>query len=69
MTFAQSYLKGMTLEWFELDLLDPGSPAQCPRWMDSWVNFVTKLQKTFGPHDPVTDVEHQLKHLIMRDSH
>ena len=68
-TFAQSYLKGMTLEWFELDLLDPGSPAQRPRWMDSWIDFIAELQKTFGPHDPVADVEHQLKHLVMKDNH
>ena len=68
-TFAQSYLKGMTLEWFELDLLDPGSPAQRPRWMDSWIDFITELQKTFGAHDPVADAEHQLEHLVMKDSH
>ena len=68
-TFTQSYLKGMTLEWFELDLLDPGAPAQWPRWMDSWVHFVAELQKTFSPHDPVADAEHQLKHLTMRDNH
>ena len=68
-TFAQSYLKGMTLEWFEPDLLDPSSLAQCPHWMDSWINFVAELQKTFGPHNPVTDAEHQLEHLVMRDSH
>ena len=59
----------MTLEWFKPDLLDPGSPAQRPHWMDSWINFVAELQKTFGPHNPVTDAEHQLEHLVMRDSH
>ena len=69
MTFAQSYLKGMALEWFKPDLLDPGSPAQHLHWMDSWINFVAELQKTFGPHNPVTDAEHQLEHLVMRDSH
>ena len=68
-TFTQSYLKGMTLEWFEPDLLDPGSPAQRPRWMDSWIDFVAELQKTFGPHDPVADAEHQLEHLVMKDNH
>ena len=68
-TFAQSYLKGMTLEWFEPDLLDPGSPAQRPCWMNSWIDFIAELQKTFGPHDPVADAEHQLEHLILRDSH
>jgi len=68
-TFAQSYLKGMTLEWFEPDLLNSGDPADRPRWMDSWVHFVAELQSTFGPHDPITDAEHQLKHLQMKDAH
>ena len=34
-TFVQSYLKGMALEWFELDLLDSADPNDCPCWMDS----------------------------------
>jgi len=68
-TFAQSYLKGMTLEWFKPDLLNSGDPADRPRWMDSWVHFVTELQSTFGPHDPIADAEHQLKHLRMKDAH
>jgi len=68
-TFAQSYLKGMTLEWFKPDLLNSGNPADCPRWMDSWVHFVAELQSTFGPHDPVADAEHQLEHLRMKDSY
>jgi len=68
-TFAQSYLKEMTLEWFKPDLLNSGDPADCPRWMDSWVHFVTELQSTFGPHDPIADAEHQLKHLQMKDAH
>ena len=59
----------MTLEWFEPDVLDPGALAQQPRWMDSWVHFVAELQKTFGPHDPIANAEHQLKHLTMRDNH
>jgi len=67
--FAQSYLKGMTLEWFELDLLNSGNLADHPRWMDSWVHFVAELQSTFGPHDPVADAEHQLEHLQMKDSY
>jgi len=68
-TFAQSYLKGMTLEWFEPDLFNSGNPADRPRWMDSWVHFVTELQSTFGPHDPIADAEHQLEHLRMKDAH
>jgi len=68
-TFAQSYLKGMTLEWFEPDLLNSSDPADCPRWMDCWVHFVAELQSTFGPHDPIADAEHQLEHLWMKDAH
>ena len=68
-TFAQSYLKGMALEWFEPDLLDAGDPANHPRWMDNWVAFVAELQSTFGPHNPVADAEHQLDHLQMKDGH
>ena len=37
--------------------------------MDSWVAFVVELHSTFGPHNPVTDAEHQLDHLQMKDNH
>ena len=57
------------LEWFEPDLLNSGDPADRPRWMDSWVHYVTELQSTFGPHDPVADAEHQLEHFWMKDSY
>ena len=67
-TFAQSYLKGMTLEWFKPDL-SSSDPVDHPRWMDSWVHFVAELQSTFGPHNPIADVEHQLEHLWMKDAH
>ena len=68
-TFAQSYLKGMALEWFKPDLLDTGDPANHPHWMDNWIAFIAKLQSTFSPHNPVTDAEHQLDHLQMKDGH
>jgi len=68
-TFAQSYLKGMTLEWFKPDLLNSRDLADRPHWMDSWVHFVAKLQSTFGPHDPIADAKHQLEHLRMKDAH
>ena len=68
-TFAQSYLKGMALEWFELDLLDTGDPANRLCWMDNWIAFIAELQSTFGPHNPVADAEHQLDHLQMKDGH
>ena len=67
-TFAQSYLKGMSLKWFELDLLLMEDPALRPLWMDNFREFVLELQTNFGPHDPVGDGEHQLDHLSMKDS-
>jgi len=67
--FAQSYLKGMALEWFEPDLLGAGDPLNCPIWMTDWEEFVIELQTTFGPHDPVADTEHQLDHLHMKENH
>ena len=68
-TFTQSYLKGMALEWFEPDLLNTSDLANHPCWMDNWIAFVAELQSTFGPHNPVTDAEHQLDHLQMKDGH
>ena len=68
-TFTQSYLKGMALEWFEPDLLGMDDPDTRPLWMTSWCEFVIELQTTFSPHDPVADAEHQLDHLHMKDTH
>ena len=68
-TFAQSYLKGITLEWFEPDLLGMEDPDARPLWTTSWREFVIELQTTFGPHDPVANAEHQLNHLRMKDTH
>ena len=66
-TFVQSYLKGMALEWFEPDLLLMEDPALRPLWMDNFREFVLELQTNFGPHDPIRDAEHQLDHLSMKD--
>ena len=59
----------MALEWFKLDLLDTSDLANHLHWMDNWIAFVAELQSTFGPHNPVTDTEHQLDHLQMKDGH
>jgi hypothetical protein len=67
-TFAQSYLKGMALEWFEPDLLS-GNTLDQPDWMDDYSEFMLELQTNFGPHDPVGDAEMQLEQLYMRDGH
>ena len=66
-TFAQSYLKGMALKWFEPDLLSMGAPAERPLWMDDYVEFMAELQDNFGPHDPAGDAEAQLEQLQLRD--
>ena len=66
-TYVQSYLRGMALEWFEPDLLNISNPNSCPIWMDSYHQFVSELKSNFGPHDPVGDVEHQLDNLSMKE--
>ena len=68
-TFAQSYLKGMALEWFEPNLLGDVAPDQRPLWMDNWREFLAELSGQFGPHDPVGDAEHQLDNLRMKETH
>ena len=67
-TFAQSYLKGMALEWFKPDLLGTLDVYDRPLWMDNWREFITELQLQFGPHDPIGDAEHQLDNLRMKDT-
>ncbi|KIO00865.1 hypothetical protein M404DRAFT_29259 [Pisolithus tinctorius Marx 270] len=37
--------------------------------MDSWHEFVIKLQLTFGRHDPVAEAKNQLDHLTMKETH
>lgn len=64
--FVQSYLKGMALEWFEPNLLN-STAYNCPVWMDDYETFIHELKSNFSPHDLVTDAEHQLDHLTMKD--
>ena len=65
-TFMQSYLKSMALEWFKPDLLN--NHTECKLWMDSWQEFILELQLTFGPHDPISDAENQLDKVHMKDN-
>ena len=53
--FAQSYLKGAALAWFEPDLLNSDDPDLRPLWMDDYKEFIVELQTNFGP----PDVTHQ----------
>ena len=66
-TYVQSYLRGMALEWFEPDLLNVSNPNAHPIWMDSYHQFVSELKSNFSPHDPVGDAEHQLDNLSMKE--
>ena len=66
-TYAQSYLRGMALEWFKPDLLNISNPNARPIWMNSYPQFVSELKSNFGPHDPVGDAEHQLDNLSMKE--
>ena len=66
-TYMQSYLRGMALEWFEPDLLNVSNPNAHPIWMDSYHQFVSELKSNFGLHDPVGDTEHQLDNLSMKE--
>ncbi|KIK15118.1 hypothetical protein PISMIDRAFT_16755 [Pisolithus microcarpus 441] len=67
-TFAQSYLKGMALAWFEPDLLNPDDYFNRPLWMDDYREFLHKLTTNFGPHDAVADAVQNLENLSMKDS-
>jgi len=66
-TFTQSYLKGMALEWFEPDLLNSANPRAHPLWMDNYAQFISELKSNFGLHNPVRDAEHQLDNLSMKE--
>ena len=37
--------------------------------MDNWRGFLAELLGQFGPHDPVSDAEHQLDNLRMKETH
>ena len=66
-TYMQSYLRGMALEWFEPDLLNVSNPNARPIWMDSYHQFISELKSNFSLHDPVGDAEHQLDNLSMKE--
>ena len=66
-TYMQSYLRGMALEWFKPDLLNVSNPNAHPIWMDNYHQFVSELKSNLGLHDPVENVEHQLDNLSMKE--
>ncbi|KIO14877.1 hypothetical protein M404DRAFT_17733 [Pisolithus tinctorius Marx 270] len=65
---VQSYLKGMALAWFKLDLLNLDDYLNCPLWMDNHCEFLHELTTNFGPHDAAADAIQHLENLTMKDS-
>ncbi|KAG6326495.1 hypothetical protein ID866_12594 [Astraeus odoratus] len=64
--FALSFLKGIALTWFEPNLLD-AIPGTEPTWANDYSEFIIELTTNFSPHNPVSDAEHQLNNLSMKD--
>ena len=62
-----SYLKGSTLEYFELYLT--GDPNTEPRWATNLDGFIDELQINFGSWDEQADAELALEKLTMNDNH
>ncbi|KAG6327382.1 hypothetical protein ID866_11707 [Astraeus odoratus] len=65
-SFALSFLKGIALAWFEPDLLNT-IPGAEPAWANNYSEFIIELTTNFSPHDPVSNAEHQLDNLSMKD--
>ena len=63
-TFALSYLKGTTLDWFEPSL----TSGESLPWLNDYSDFVRELKNTFRPHDPKGEAQADLKNLKMRDN-
>jgi hypothetical protein len=56
-TFALSYLKGTTLDYFEPALMDLD---ENPLWSTDYSEFISKLQTNVGPFNPEADAENKL---------
>lgn len=65
--YMLSFLKGMALEWFEVQMFDPDATT-VPAWDGDFPRFVQELVQNFGPHDPVGDAEDEIKALRMKHS-
>ena len=61
-----SFLKGMTLNYFE-PFLD--TPDDEPAWLEDYELFVEELLINFGPYDALADAKAELDALIMKDRH
>ena len=63
-TFGLSYLKGTTLNWFELSL----TSGESPPWLNNYSDFIGELKNNFGPHDPEGKAKADLKNLNMHNN-
>ena len=63
-TYVLSFLHGTALDWFEPTL----TSGRYAPWLTDYSAFVSKLQNSFGPHDPEGDAEAGLENLRMRDT-
>jgi Domain of unknown function (DUF4939) len=64
-TFALSYLKGTTLDYFEPALMDLD---ENPVWSTNYSEFTSELRTNFGPFNPKADAENELDRLRMKDN-
>ena len=66
-TYTLSFLKGMTLDYFEPHLRN--NLDQEPTWLNDYDEFVEELIINFGPYNQVTDANIELKQLVMKVNH
>ena len=66
-TYAVSWLKGTTQQWYEpnLTLKD----FDLPEYAFCWSAFKEALKTTFGKPDPISLASHKLDNLCMQDHH
>jgi len=62
-----SFLKGTTLDYFELYLTD--DPENEPAWLNDYELFVEELLINFSSYNMIADAEVELGQLIMKDNH
>jgi hypothetical protein len=61
-----SYLWDVAQEWFESGI--SGITNEPPEWFDTWKAFLDKLHTNFGSYNKISDAEHELTDLHMRDN-
>ena len=64
--FAVPFLQGTALKWFKPALLGESVEED---WLKDWDSFLWELKTDFGPLDLTRDVEVEINHLCMKNSH